>query len=65
MGFGNFLKTVGGAVAKGVAKKIDTAEQARDEGMNMSADELMRKVRNSSGDRRIGYVSAAKKRGLM
>lgn len=65
VGFGDFLKSVGGAVANGMAKKMDIANQARDEGMSMSADELLRNVKNSSGDRKVGYLAAAKKRGLL
>lgn len=53
-----------GDIAGGILSGAQRAVDAENEGMSMSADELARKLNNTSNsEKRTGYISAAKKRG--
>ena len=65
MGFGDFLKSAGGAVLNQMDKKKERITMYRDRADSYSDSELLSKIKYASGDEKQGYILAAKKRGLL
>lgn len=56
-----------GDIFEGVKNHNENAQEAYQEGMRMSPDELKRAIRNSGGNaaEHSGYMKAAKQRGFL
>lgn len=65
MGLGDLLLQAGKAVAKDMKQKVELMESYKMEAARYDDDELIRRIKNSSGYRRTGYVMEAKDRGLI
>ena len=64
---GGILMGILDDIFEGVKNHNEEAQEAYEEGMRMSPDELRRAVRNSGGNaaKHSGYMKAAKQRGLI
>lgn len=65
MGLGDLLLKAGKAVAKDMKQKMELINRYKMEAARYDDDELIRRIKNSSGYQRTGYVMEAKDRGLI
>ena len=65
MGLGDMLLKAGKAVAKDMKQKVELMERYKMQAARYDDDELIRRIKNSSGYQRTGYMMEAKDRGLI